>query len=101
MEAFNGQFADVSYYDGLSYENKFPTPVIINGVLYYNDYPTIRYVTDKYPTGFSAVDLRTGEKLWWKNDTVTFGEILDWESPNQHGTSAYLWRTDGTTLAYV
>ena len=93
----SGQFADVSYYDGLSYETKFPTPVIINGVLYYNDYPTIRYVTDKYPTGFSAVDLRTGEKLWWKNDTVTFGEILDWESPNQHGTSAYLWRTDGTT----
>jgi hypothetical protein len=98
LGGISGQFNDVSYYDGLSYEPKFTTPVIIQGVLYYNDYPTIRYAaTDKYPTGFTAVDLRTGEKLWWKNDTITFGEILDWESPNQHGTSAYLWKTDGTT----
>ncbi len=93
----SGQFGDISYYDGLSYETKFSSPIVIQGVLYYNDYPTPRYSTDKYPTGFTALDLRTGEKLWWKNDTVAFGEILDWESPNQHGTMAYLWRTEGTT----
>ncbi|MCW4006070.1 MAG: PQQ-binding-like beta-propeller repeat protein [Candidatus Bathyarchaeota archaeon] len=92
-----GQFEDIPYYDGLSYQRYIPSPIIIQGRLYYNEYPDLRYVIDGYPPGFYCVDLRTGETLWWKNDTVNFGQVYDFESPNQHGTFAYLWKTDGST----
>jgi len=91
------QFHDIAYYDGLSYESKFPSPVIINGKLYYNEYPTPRYPIDKYPTGFYCVDLATGQVVYWKNSTVSFGQTYDRETPNEHGTVSYLWTTSGTT----
>ncbi|HTY74490.1 MAG TPA: PQQ-binding-like beta-propeller repeat protein [Candidatus Nanoarchaeia archaeon] len=92
-----GQFKDVAYYDGLSYESKFPSPVIIQDKLYYNEYPTPRYPIDKYPTGFYCVDLATGQVAYWKNSTVSFGQTYDIETPNEHGTVSYLWTTSGTT----
>jgi hypothetical protein len=93
----SGQFNDISYYDGLSYENKFPSPVIIQGRLYFNEYPTPRYPIDNYPPGFYCVDLATGQTLWWKNDTITFGQTYDIETPNEHGGASYLWRVSGST----
>jgi hypothetical protein len=94
------------YYTGKSYEPKFTPPVIINGVLYYN--------APKEPReGFYAVDLRTGETLWWQNSTgpvtelglkpadneleyfgyagITFGQVFNYRSPNEEGGRAYLW----------
>ncbi len=91
------QFGDITYYDGLSYESKFPSPVIIQGRLYYNEYPTARYSIDKYPPGFYCVDLATGEVLYWKNATISFGQTYDIETPNEHGTVSYLWSTSRTT----
>jgi hypothetical protein len=79
------------------YEPKF-APIIINGVLYYEQYPG----SGQDPTGFTAVDLRTGQTLWTNNppagNTTTIlkcGQILDYVSPNQYGALAYLW-TAGT-----
>ncbi|MGD0645296.1 MAG: hypothetical protein ABSA75_10365 [Candidatus Bathyarchaeia archaeon] len=83
-----------NYYTGKSYERAFAPPVIINGVLYYNQ-PTALHVTE----GFYAVDLRTGKTLWYQNNTlgITNGQVLNFISPNQEGGLPYLWYMGGTT----
>ena len=86
-----GSHGNIPYYDGLSYERRFHHPVIIQGRLYYNEYPQKRYAIDNPPPGIYCVDLRTGEELWWKNSSLTYGQIYDYNSPNAHGTLAYLW----------
>jgi outer membrane protein assembly factor BamB len=87
-----GSSGTSEYYAGLSYESKFIAPVIIQGKLYYNEYPSVRYPeTDKFPPGFDCVDLRTGQTLWTANTTVTFGQVLDFITPDQYGGVAYLW----------
>jgi hypothetical protein len=103
-----GQFGTIGYYTGRSYETFGSPLIIVNGRLYYNvQYPP-RY-------GWYAVDLRTGEELYFRNTTgaidflrdestfpfdysgdvdtgkLTFGQIYDYESPNQHGGFPYLW----------
>ena len=87
-----GDLGDASYYTGSSYESKFPNAFILQGRLYYNEYPSIRYRMDRPPPGMYCVDLRTGQTVWWKNDTINFGQIYYYNSPNQHGTGAYLWK---------
>ncbi|MCW4006315.1 MAG: PQQ-binding-like beta-propeller repeat protein [Candidatus Bathyarchaeota archaeon] len=81
-----GGSATSHYYNGKSYEPQFGPPVIINGVLYYNDPATPKQ-------GFYAVDLRTGETLWHKNSSIgiTTGQILNFLSINQEGGIPYLW----------
>ena len=82
----------VNYYSGLSYESKFQ-PIIINGYLFYSVY-SMRDTAR--PVGYLCVDLQTGEEVYYQDETqVTFGQILDYETPNQHGGDAYLWKTPG------
>jgi hypothetical protein len=100
--------SDDDYYGGSSYEGYWTPPIIIGGTLYYNEPKAPRY-------GFTAVDLRTGEELWWQNSTgpiqvggqtgahissteipwqyprLTFGQVFEYDSPNQHGAVSYLW----------
>ncbi len=85
-----GGTATSNYYNGKSYEPAFGPPVIINGVLYYNDPATPRQ-------GFYAVDLRTGETLWHQESTVgiTNGQVYNYMSPNQQGGIPYLWYMSG------
>jgi hypothetical protein len=109
-----GETGDVGYYTGMSYETfgLFP-PIILNGRLYYN-------VQTPPRDGWYCVDLRTGETLFFHNttgpiagqtqnypvsgndfdfsgalvkETLSFGQIYDYESPNQHGGLPYLWST--------
>ena len=84
-----------SFYTGYSYEAMFKPPIILGGKLYYNTFQPPRY-------GFKCVDLATGQEVWYQNLTVpnatapaslAFGQILDYESPNQHGGVGYLWAT--------
>jgi hypothetical protein len=92
-----GQFGGSSttnYYSGKSYEPAFQPPIIINGVLYYNSPAPPK-------EGFYAVDVRTGETLWWQNGTagtaaISCGQVLNYNSPNQEGGIAYLWSTTGS-----
>ncbi|MEM2911495.1 MAG: PQQ-binding-like beta-propeller repeat protein [Candidatus Bathyarchaeia archaeon] len=100
-----GDFGAVSYYTGNAYEGKWWPPVIISGVLYYNKYPnsfaysevTGRMAYYRMP-GVYAVDLRTGEELWYNpNIRIDFGQIYQYDSMNQHGAMAYLWQVEGTT----
>ena len=103
-----GEMGDHSFESGDAYEGKFGdwdsadygggTAVIINGVLYYNRY-TYRSILPYFfvpsmwnQQGIVAVDLRTGEELWFRNNTrLTFGQTLYWDSYNYHGVFAYLW----------
>ncbi len=77
-----------NYYTGKTYESAFTPPVVINGVLYYNDPAAPKL-------GFYAVDLRTGETLWHQNSpsTITNGQVYNFLSPNQKGGIPYLWYT--------
>ena len=85
----------VAFENGDAYEGKWANRLIIGGRLYYIDgaYDRPRY--------YHCVDLRTGEKLWDKvflnNLTVSFGQLMYWESYNYQGTFSYLWVTTGTT----
>ena len=104
-----------NYYTGKSYEPKFTPPVIINGVLYYN-------APLPPKEGFYAVDLRTGQTLWWQNSTgsvttvgaaglaglgtpayagISCGQIFSFSSPNEEGGRAYLWYMGASTAAGV
>ncbi len=88
-----GEFEDVPYYPGESYERKFMPSIIMNGRLYYN----IRLDSSNWQ-GFTCVDLRTGEELWSKPEgELTCGQLLDMETPNQHGVIPYLWTASGST----
>ncbi len=101
-----GEFGDTSYYTGNAYEGKITGTIIINGKLYYNKYPDDTYAlqepTNTYPRtppkpGFYCVDLRTGKMLWYNNDSrLSFGQIYHYDSPNQHGATAYLWAASVT-----
>ena len=101
-----GEFGGTSasnYYTGKSYEPAFTPPVIINGVLYYNEPLPPK-------NGYYAVDLRTGETIWHHESYgpvtevgavgllgtpayagITCGQIFNYRSPNEVGARAYLW----------
>ncbi len=86
----------MSYYTGLQYEPIMTPPIIINGVLYHNIANPPRY-------GFQAIDLRTGEQLWYQNSTnqLSFGQVLEFDTPNQHGGIPYLWSTTSNSLWHI
>jgi hypothetical protein len=80
-----------NYYSTSQYEPKF-APIIMQGILYYEMYPG----SSTNPVGFTAVNLQTGQTLWTNyNNTeiLKCGQILDYVSPNQYGSLAYLWTT--------
>jgi hypothetical protein len=94
------------YYSYLSYEGMFNPPVIMNGQLYYN-------IANPPEYGFVDVDLHTGQQVWYQNASsdplassqlgfaflkqsypqLSYGQELDYESPNQAGVIDYLWST--------
>ncbi len=103
-----GEFDTTQYYINQPYEASFTPPIIISGVLYYKTAMSPKY-------GFTAVDLRTGETLWYQNSTVfnqpppnvfqggtvysqiTLGQVLDFESGSQYGGIPFLWDTTSPT----
>ncbi len=106
--AFGGQVGGVYgtafFHDGRSYEYFFKPPVIIAGRLYYNDIygnegSNFGSATAQ-PTGwnsFSCVDMETGQTLFTvPNEAIAFGQIYNYQSPNQAGAFGYLWGTTAT-----
>jgi len=81
----------------------YSSPVIINGIVYYNN------DKDGGSSGIehtvSAVDLRTGAEIWSRaligpnniSSSLTFGQILSFNSYNYQGAFSYLWTTSGST----
>jgi outer membrane protein assembly factor BamB len=111
------RFGDIGYqtahYSGLSFE----PPIILNGKIYYN-------VGSHPREGWYCLDLYTGEELYFHNTTgpvtgvlgtqemsgpafdpegsisgesLAFGQIYNYDSPNQHGGFPYLWSTSHPT----
>ena len=101
-----------NYYSTRQYERMFQ-PIIINGVLYYEQYPG----SANNPTGWIAVNLKTGQTIWTNNaqnlgggspaqsaltpsglvTTLRCGQTVNYITPNQYGAIAYLWST-GTPI---
>ena len=98
----------IGYYTGLSYESYGSVNFIMEGKLYYT-------VETPPRMGYYCVDLYSGETVWFKNTTgdvsglhtgyfddsgeiphgePAFGQIYDYDSPNQHGGFPYYWVTD-------
>ena len=88
-----------NFYSTSQYEPKW-APIIMNGIMYYVNYPG----SINNPVGWTALNLRTGETIWTKEDQypvtstgaqtiLRCGQILDMVNPNQFGGIAYLWST--------
>jgi hypothetical protein len=93
-----------AHYEGIS----LSPPIILNGKIYYN-------VQSLPKEGWRVLDLYTGEELWFHNTTgpvtgvsgsrsgsisgesLAFGQIYDYSSPNQHGGFPYIWSTSHPT----
>jgi outer membrane protein assembly factor BamB len=97
------------------YESSFVAPIIMNGIIYYN--APITEQSTKY--GYYAVDLYTGNKIWYKNGTdnglnnpysmsapsavstapsyaqqfyaLTCGQLQHYDSVNGNGVASFLW----------
>jgi hypothetical protein len=82
-----------NFYSTSQYEPKW-APIIINGVMYYTNYPG----SSGNQVGWTALDLRTGKTIWTANTTeiLKYGQILDMVNPNQFGGIPYLWSVPGT-----
>ncbi|MFA5365440.1 MAG: PQQ-binding-like beta-propeller repeat protein [Candidatus Bathyarchaeia archaeon] len=96
------EYGATAFHNGMSYEQFFKPPVIINGYLYYNSIgaqePVTSYSDSGIPQGIVCVDMKTGETVFTiANQTLSFGQIYNYVSPNQGGGLAYLWVTSGTT----
>ena len=77
-----------SYYTGLSYNARFNNPLIMQGVLYYQE----SFGNSGTGGNYVAVNLLTGQKIWSINASATgvslvpsFGYTYSLENPNQHG----------------
>jgi hypothetical protein len=96
-----------SHYEGLS----LTPPIILNGKIYYN-------VQSLPRMGWYCLDLYTGKTEYFHNTTgpvtgtggsfdysgaitgeaLNFGQIYNYESPNQHGGMPYLWSAPAAVM---
>jgi outer membrane protein assembly factor BamB len=86
----------MSFYSGTAYESPFMSQIIMYGRLYYGLPQSDVGSGDSYV----CVDLTTGQQIYLQNMAVpSFGQLYDYESPNQHGTipNGFLWSVSGTT----
>jgi outer membrane protein assembly factor BamB len=92
-----GGYTDTGYYNGIAYEGFSSPLVVLEGKAYYSVQNPPRY-------GYYCIDLYTGETIYYENETLTgvtmptMGQVLNYDSPNQHGGFSYLWRTSGVTV---
>jgi outer membrane protein assembly factor BamB len=94
---FGGTEQSSNFYSTAQYEPKFGPPIIMNGILYYNQVPG----ASTNQAGWVATNLRTGKIVWTVNTTLPLimGQIYDYISPNQYGGLAYLWAQTGSTYS--
>ena len=111
---------DAGYYSGGSYEGRFTNAMILGGRVYYAE--TLGH--SNVGGGYTCIDLRTGELLWHRDDlnvylpiaqntsisnataapsiaAPSFGQIYEYESPNQHGgVGGILWQSSSAWSGY-
>jgi outer membrane protein assembly factor BamB len=98
--------SDVTDYSGGSYEGRFQNTIIMNGYIYVQ----LPLGHSGNGGGYACYDLRTGQQIWYRSDlnayvnnsattstlipSPSFAQLLDFESPNQHGVvGGVLWQT--------
>ena len=81
------------HYQGMSFSG-----IVLNGVVHYTP-----RMTAHGNQGWESFDLYTGEELFLDYNATrpSFGQVYNYESPNQHGGFAYLWRTSGVVLPEI
>jgi hypothetical protein len=93
-ERFGVTGYETGHYQGIN----FGLNIIFQGKIWYS----VR--ADAHSSeGYLVVDLYTGETLYFANESSipSFGQIYNYESPNQHGGLPYLWRTSGVRVPSV
>jgi len=79
----NFQIIGNTWFEGTAYAQRYTNPIIVAGMLVY-----------KEPLNFAAsggatvcVNLFTGQEIWRRSDvpSLSFGYIMDYETPNYHG----------------
>ncbi|MCW4054031.1 MAG: hypothetical protein NWE84_03810, partial [Candidatus Bathyarchaeota archaeon] len=85
-----------SFEMGDAYEGKWGgsfgsgTPKIVAGRVYYNQIASAESKRE-----YVCADIRTGEVLWAKsllnNLTISFGQLMYWDTYDYHGVYDYLW----------
>jgi outer membrane protein assembly factor BamB len=79
----NFQIIGNTWFEGTAYSQRYTNPIIVAGMLVY-----------KEPLSFAAatgatvcVNLFTGQEIWRRTDVpaLSFGYIMDYETPNYHG----------------
>jgi hypothetical protein len=105
---------DTGFYSGGSYEGRFGNSMILGGILYYS----VPLGHSSTGGGYTAVDLQTGQEVWHRDDlnaylnvastnynsaapsiaAPSFGQLYDYESPNQHGVvGGLLWQSSSAS----
>ena len=93
-ERFGSQ---VNYYGGYQAVGYSAGP-ILDGKIHVTKVSTIHNGSG----GYEIWDLYTGELLSSTTGAKPdFGQIYQYDSPNQHGTALYLWKTSGVTLPEI
>ncbi len=74
-----------TYFEGSAYSQRYTSPIIVDGLLYYNP-PIAHSGSDSGPT--TCVNLQTGQVMWTSTQipSISFAYVYDAEDPNQHGT---------------
>ncbi len=92
-----GPTGDKAYYTGLSYEQPY-VPLIIQDRIIYSE---TRQVMPP-GGGTYCIDLKTGEQIWYLNNTViNFAQLFDYNSPNEHGIIPHLISIVGSTWNFI
>jgi len=93
-----GEQGEMGFEMGDAYVGKFDGTVVINGIMYYNQFQATG--GQSVEQNVIAVDLKTGEQLWvrnWNNERLAFGQVYNFQGFNYYGAFAYLWTVTGTT----
>jgi len=98
-----GDLGELNFEHGDAYEGKWTPPLVIGGVLFYNQFQAGGGTNVEQIV--VAVDLRTGEELWARpligpngdNLRIDFGQLFYFDSWNYHGVFGYLWAPSGST----
>lgn len=93
-----GEQGDMGYEMGDAYVGKFAGSVVINGVLYYNEFQSTG--STAVEQNVHAINMKTGEELWtrnWNNSRLALGQVYNFQGFNYYGAFAYLWTINGNT----
>jgi hypothetical protein len=77
--------------------NYFKPQVILNGILYYNN-----FMSKGTLTGWTAIDVHTGKIVWQRtagetgNERIDWGQVVNYVNYQEIGSNAYLYTAPGS-----